>query len=151
MNLKIIEELNSTWNPSQYPASSSAPRKDFVPFNKSDQPGYGKQRGADFPQSSPTPLNPASMPYPLEHIVEDLADSFVYLETALKKISRCCKDNPTLKTKQKQKLLVLYKYGTNALKIIGKIGVNIQDIVDMAEQPTPDASVPQAKKSIKRN
>jgi hypothetical protein len=148
---KILEELNSTWNPSQYPAASVAPRKDFVPFNKSDQPAYGKQRGADFPNSSPVPPNPASMPHPLETVVDDLADSFVYLQTSLKKISTCCKFNPSLKKKQKQKLMVLYKYGTNALKVIAKIGANIQDAANMAGQPTPDASVPQAQKAIKRN
>jgi hypothetical protein len=148
---KIIKELNSTWNPAQYPATSVPPRKDFVPFNKSDNPAYGKQRGVDFPNSTPVPPNPASMPYPLEHVIDDLADSFIYLQTALKKISICYKQNPVLNKKQKEKLMILYKYGNAASNVIRKIGMKIQDSVDMAEQPTPDASVPQSKKSLKRN
>jgi len=148
---KILKELNSTWNPSEYSASSTPPRKDFVPFSKKDQAGYGKQNNADFPQSSPVPPNPASLPYPLENVVEDFADSYVYLMAGLKKISICCKNNKALNNRQKKELLHFYAYGKKALDVISKIGMKIQDTANMGSQSTPDATVPIAKKSIKRN
>ena len=45
----------------------------------------------------------------------------------------------------------MYSYGRKALKAISKIGIAIQDTVNIAGQPTPDASVPVRKKEIKRN
>ena len=151
MKPKILKELNSTWNPSEYSASSTPPRKDFVPFNKRDQAGYGKQSNADFPQSAPVPPNPASLPYPLETVIEDFADSYIYLLAGLKKISICCKHNKALNNRQKKDLLHFYKYGKKALHVISKIGMKIQDSANISSQPTPDATVPTAKKAIKRN
>jgi hypothetical protein len=148
---KVIEELNSTWSPKQFSATSVPPRKDFVPFNKQDQAGYGSQRNADFPNSTAVPPNPATMPFPLEHVIDDLADSCIYLDTALKKIARCCKHNPSISDKQRQELTNMYSYGRKALKAISKIGVAVQDTANIAGQPTPDASVPVRKKEIKRN
>jgi hypothetical protein len=151
VNPKLLKELNSTWNPSEYSASSTPPRKDFVPFNKRDQAGYGKQNNADFPQSAPVPPNPASLPFPLENVVEDFADSYIYLMAGLKKIAICCKSNKALKNKQKKELMDLYTYGKKALNAISKIGMKIQDSATISSQPTPDATVPTAKKAIKRN
>lgn len=151
MKPKLLEELNSTWNPSEYSASSTPPRKDFVPFNKRDQAGYGRQNNVDFPQSSPVPPNPSSLPYPLEHVVEDFADSYIYLTAALKKIALCCKHNKSLKDKQRKELMNYYTYGKKALNVISKIGMKIQDTATISTQPTPDATVPTAKKTIKRN
>ena len=151
MKSKLLKELNSTWNPSEYSASSTPPRKDFVPFNKKDQAGYGKQNNADFPQSSPVPPNPASLPYPLENVVEDFADSYVYLMAGLKKISICCKNNKSLKDKQRKESMHYYTYGKKALEVISKIGMKIQDSANMSGPSTPDATVPTAKKAIKRN
>lgn len=151
MKSKLIEELNSTWNPSEYSASSTPPRKDFVPFNKRDQAGYGKQNNADFPQSSPVPPNPASLPFPLENVVEDFVDSYIYLTAGLKKIAICCKNNKALKKKQKEELMKFYTYGKKALNVISKIGMKLEDSANIAGQSTPDATVPVSKKAIKRN
>lgn len=127
------------------------PRKDFVPFSKKDQAGYGRQSGVDFPPTTGTPQSPPSFPHQLTHIVDDFSDTYVYLTTALKKIADCCKNNPSITEEQKKALAEIYFEGKKALKVILKIGNVIEDVANIAGQPTPDASVPRNRKVLKRN
>jgi hypothetical protein len=148
---KIIEELNSTWSPKQYGGTNMAPRKDFVPFSKKDQAGYNRQTNVDFPPVSPQPINPASLPFELNHIINDLSDSYIFLRIALKKISNACKNSKVLSDEQKKELIDLYVHGKKASKTILKIGKKIENVGNIAGQPTPDASIPIGRKEFTRN
>lgn len=147
---KILEEAMGSYAPTQYPASSMAPRKDFVPFNKKDGYLYSRQQGSDFPPVTPVPPNPSSWPWELNGVLNDISDAFVFLEVALKKMSNCAKGSKVINKEQRQALLELYKAGKQASKVVKKIGMNIEDVGNIAGQPTPDASVPTAQRSIQR-
>jgi hypothetical protein len=147
---EIIEELTSIWSPKQFSATNYAPRKDFVPFSARDSAAYHRQSG-DFPPATPIPPNPASLPFELSHIVDDLSDSYIYLKISLKKIAQCLRNSPSLTKRQKKQLWFFYKKLKNDLNSIFDVGSKIEDVCNIATQPTPDASVPVAKKSIKRN
>lgn len=147
---KIISEALGSYAPKEYPASSMAPRKDFVPFNKKDGYNYNRQSNVDFPPVTPVPPNPSSWPWELNHVMDDISDAYVYLEVALKKISNCAKVSKVINKEQKNALLEMYRKGKEAAKIVKEIGMNIEDVSNIAEQPAPDASQPIENRSIAR-
>ncbi len=132
---KIIEELTGSWSPTQYNGKNSEPRKDFVPFSKTDSSNYSKQSGIELPNNN-EPYSPSSMPYPLGHVVDDLSDSYIYLRSSLKKIAECCKNNKSLSEKQIRKLSKLYIHGKKAMNTIYQIGKHIEDVASISGQPS---------------
>jgi hypothetical protein len=137
---KIIKEsIDTLWNQRQYPASNEWPRKDFVPLGARDDYNFPYQKGAPpvFPPSTPMPENTPSMPWPLQTVSEDIADSFVYLLTAIKKMQRCVKENPSPTKEQKLKLKELIKMGRKTLRVIEHIGIQVRGAADLAKPLPP--------------
>jgi hypothetical protein len=145
---RMIEEIYDAGN-KQYSAGSMAPRKDFAPVSTTGNYNYPYQKNmpADVP-TSPPPDAPVSYPWPLQTIVDDLSDSFVYLIAATNKIAQCAKNNPTLKQKQKDGLIELYKKSKKALLLIKDVGLSIDKVVNIAG-PQPSQAPVQGPESIK--
>jgi hypothetical protein len=141
LNKAINESIDTLWNQRQYPASSEWPRKDFVPFGARNDYNFPYQKGTPpvFPPTAPMPENTPSMPWPLQTVDEDIADSFVYLLSAVKKMQRCVKENPSPTKEQKLRLKQLIKVGLKTLKTIEKIGIHIRPVADLAK-PLPPQS-----------
>jgi hypothetical protein len=141
MNLKDIidESIDTLWNQRQYGASNEWPRKDFVPVGARNDYNFPYQKGSPpvFPPTTPTPPNTADMPWPLQTVTEDLADSFVYLLEAHKKMKRCVKENPSISSEQKKNLIKLIKISKEALRAIEYVGFKIRDTVDLAGPMPP--------------
>jgi hypothetical protein len=134
MNLeKIIEEVYDR-GPAQYPAYNAGARKDFAPIPTKD--GYNYQHQRNFPDNltSPPPDAAVAFPWPLQTIVDDLSDSFVYLMTGMSKIAQCIKNNPTLTPEQKSELIKLYGKSKKALSLIKDAGLKVGEITNMAGQ-----------------
>jgi hypothetical protein len=141
MNLeKIITEIYDT-APKQYPAYSSPARKDFLPQSARNTPNFPYQKQDDL--TNPPPESVPSIPWPLQTVVDDFADSFVYLATGMNKIASCLRNNPTLKSEQKENLLVLFKEAKKALVKIRNVGTKLVDTVNMAGPQPSQNPVPQ--------
>lgn len=138
---KIIEEVYDSGG-GYYPASSESPRKDFAPA--SNRSGYDNpyQSGGNYGAPvEPPPDAPASMPWPLQTITVDLADSFVYLMTAVSKMVQCSKQNPTLSKEAKHNLIEMYKKSKQALALIKDVGLSINKL-NLADQQPSQNPVP---------
>jgi hypothetical protein len=144
----MITEVYDTANKS-YPAYSSPARKDFVPNSARNTANYPYQRGQN-DLTNPPPESIPSIPWPLQTVVNDFADSFVFLASGMNKISSCLKNNPSLSSKQKEELIELYKMSKKALKNIRDVGYSITSIVNLASEqpsqnPVPHPESPQAE------
>jgi hypothetical protein len=133
---QIIEEI---WDSGggNYPAYSDPPRKDFAP--SSDKSGYTNpyQAGGTYGNlTEPPPDAPASLPWPLQTITVDLADSFVYLMTATSKMVQCSRQNPSLSKEAKKDLIEMYKKSKQALALIKDVGTKINNLNMAAQQPS---------------
>jgi hypothetical protein len=132
---KVINEtLTSIWSPKQYQATSMAPRKDFAPLNTQDGYNYPYQTQSPLPTPDVPSNKTANIPWPLQTIDDDLADSYVYLLAAGQKIQTAIKNNPSLSKQQKLKMKVLLKNCKSALNLIKKIGFNIKPIIDLNQK-----------------
>lgn len=142
MNLNnIIEEIYNSGG-GQYPAYSEPPRKDFAPMsNRSGYTNPYQSGGGSGNLTDSTPESPASLPWPLETLSVDIADSFVYLMSGMGKMSQCIKQNPTLKKESKQELLELYKKSKEALKILKDVGMAIEKL-NLAKPQPPQNPLP---------
>ena len=149
---KILKEAMGSYGPNTYPAASSPPRKDFIPQKKNANNFNRQQNNDSILAAAPTPESPSSMPWELNHIVDDLVDAFIYLEVAMKKMSNCAKNSKSISDEQKKALLELYRATKDAAMVVKKVGMSIENAGNIAQQPTPDAFVPTSgKKSIKKN
>jgi hypothetical protein len=145
VNLKKIlnEDVGSIWSPRQYQASSMAPRKDQGPlFSQKDGKNFPYQQNSPpvFPPNLPQPEAPETMPWPLENINSDLADGFVFILAAAKKISQCEKQNKKLTNKQREHLFSNFKMLIKITKAIQKVGMELPNVVNMAsnvDSPIP--------------
>jgi hypothetical protein len=138
MNLnEIIEEIYDTGYGKQYPAYSAPPRKDFGPnsnasgySNPYQRDGvYGNLGDPSMPDGMPC------LPWPLQTLSVDVADSFVFLASGMSKIYQCLKQNPSIDKKSKEELLEIYKQSKSALKIIKDIGMSIEKLNMSKPQP----------------
>jgi hypothetical protein len=145
---RMIEEIYDAGN-KQYSAGSMAPRKDFAPVSTTGNYNYPYQKNmpSDVP-TIPPPDAPVSYPWPLQTIVDDLSDSFVYLIAAANKMAQCAKNNPTLKQKEKDSLIELYKKSKKALLLIKDVGMSIDKVVNIAG-PQPSQAPSSGPESIK--
>lgn len=151
MNIEeLIEEVYEK-GPQQYGGYSSGARKDFAPISSKDGYNYPYQRNHPF-NNLTTPPPPASIsyPWPLQTIVDDLADGFICLINATNKIAECAKNNPALSDIQRKKLLDFYRNSKKALDLIKNVGLEIGGLVNLAgeqpsQNPVPQPVVPQTE------
>lgn len=133
---RIIEEIYDTGG-GQYPAYSQPPRKDFAPM--SNRSGYTNpyQSGGAFNQPvTPEPDSPESLPWPLQTLSTDIADSFVFLMAGMSKMIQCIKQNPTLDKESKEELLEIYKKSKLTLNALKDIGLSVSKLNMAAPQPS---------------
>jgi len=130
----LNESLDGMWNNRQYGGSSEPPRKDYVPLSSSGGYNFPYQHGAPpiSPPTAPEPENTPEIPWPLQTVSADFADSFVYLLSALKKMEACLRMNPTLKKKQRYELKKFIKYTKGALARIQVVGSQIVSATNLA-------------------
>jgi len=100
---KLVNEIYDTNVNKSYPASSSAPRKDFAPVSSRDGYHYPYQNQGAQNIEQEHPNNPISYPYPLQTVSDDLSQSFVFLLNGTTKIVEAQK-NKSLDVNQKNDL-----------------------------------------------
>jgi hypothetical protein len=135
----LNESLDGMWNNRQYGGASELPRKDYQPYSTSTGYGFPYQKGAPpiSPPTSPQPENTPEIPWPLQNVTDDIADSFVYLLAALKKMEACLLENPSLKKKQRAKLKQYIRYTRGALARMQKVGMEIIHATNLAGDLPP--------------
>jgi len=141
LNKTLQESLDGLWGNRSYGGTSELPRKDYQPYSASSGYSYPYQQGGNtmFPPTSPDPQNTLSVPWPMGNVTEDLADGFVYILSALKKMERCLNENPSLKPKQKKILKKYIKFLKAALYIVKKIGKSVINSVNLAKDLPPQS------------
>jgi hypothetical protein len=148
LNKALNESLDGMWNNRQYGGTSEMPRKDYQPYSSSAGYTFPYQSGATsvFPPTAPDPQNTPSIPWPLNTVDHDLSDSFVYLVSAVKKMERCIKENPSLNDKQRSAIKSLMKLADESLKRIEVIGANIVKVANLAGALPPQSPVTDERK-----
>ena len=143
MNLdKVLNEsLDGMWNNRQYGGTSESPRKDYQPMNSKDGYSFPYQAGSPpiFPPTSPTPENIPSIPWPLNTVTDDLADAFVYLVSAVKKMHRCVEENPAPSKQQKEEIKKMMNSLRQSLLNVEKVGAHIIEVSNLAGQLPPQS------------
>ena len=131
----LEESLDGLWNNRQYGGTNELPRKDYQPYSSSQGYSFPYQKGSPpvFPPTAPEPEKIPSIPWPLDTVTSDLADSFVYLFSAYKKMQRCVNENPSLNKRQKLAIKVLMKLTKTSLIGIKKVGSNILNFANLVE------------------
>lgn len=134
LNEAINEDISTLWNNAHYGASSEAPRKDFVGFSTQDGYNFPYQHNAPpvFPPTEPQPEQTQSLPWPLQTVVDDLADSFVYLTAATNKIKTCLDQNAAISDNQKRLLEQLHNGAIKTLQNIKLIGDELLTVAPLA-------------------
>jgi hypothetical protein len=142
MNLnQIIEEVYSSGS-GNFPAYSSPPRKDFAPMSGRGGFHNAYQQNAVYDVlTEPQPESPLSMPWPLQTVGTDIADSFVYLMAGMSKIVQCLKENPSLDKESKKELVEIYKKSKQALSLLKDVGVDITKL-NMSDKQPPQNPIP---------
>lgn len=137
----IEESLDGLWGNRQYGGNSELPRKDYQPYSTSNGYTFPYQSGSP-PATPPIPQDPdntVSVPWPLNNVTNDLADSFVYLLSAYRCMQRCIKENPALNKKQKMAIKILLKFTKGALMRIKKVGETILTVANLADKLPPQS------------
>jgi hypothetical protein len=126
---EIIEEMiGDSANIRTYSAYETPARKDFIPLNKSDYSFSYQQNVQDGGTKLPSPPIKGTLPWPLETVVDDFADSYVYLYTIGQKINKAIVNNKALSKKQKNLLKKYLKDITIMMQHIKLLGSKIIDI-----------------------
>jgi len=129
---KIIEESLPTWSPrGTYSAQSSAPRKDFAPYSRKDNLSFPYQQTnqpeVSFEDEHNERISQGKY-YPLDTIIPDLADSYVFLVAAKNKLRDCIKGNPSLPEEKRKDFVNLHNRATRALRFLKKLGDDIDHL-----------------------
>lgn len=131
MNDKALREVIG--EASTYPASNSPPRKDFVPLSSKNGYEFPYQKNDAVWPPSDRPLDgQVALPWPLQLVPIDLADSYVYLLAALKKIQSAAQQNKALTLAQKDALRDIFRMGKQAKKMIKQMGMVFEPVMNMA-------------------
>ena len=122
-------------------AASEAPRKDFVGFSTKDGYNFPYQHNAPpvFPPTDGQPLQTSDLPWPLQTVVDDITDSFVYLTAAFNKIETCIDQNAALSETQRKQLEELKDLSFKTLINIKTIGTELL-VVSQLAGPLPPQS-----------
>lgn len=134
---KLVNEIYDTNVNKSYPASSSAPRKDFAPVSSRDGYHYPYQNNGAQDIEQPQSNNPISYPYPLQTVSDDLAQSFVFLLNATRKIVEA-QNNKALNVNQKNDLHKLKKFSLKLLDGIKKVAYKVDEVSDLGVEKTPE-------------
>ena len=119
-----------------YPASNAPARKDFVPLSSKNGYEFPYQKNDAVWPPVERPLDgQVALPWPLQLVPIDLADSYVYLVAALKKIQTAAQQNPALTVNQKEALRDIFRLGKQAKKMIKQMGLVFEPVLSMATQP----------------
>ena len=137
---KLVTEIYDTNVNKSYPASSSAPRKDFAPVSSRDGYHHPYQNPGAQNIEQEHPDNPISYPYPLQTVSDDLAQSFVFLLNGTTKIIEAQK-NKSLNINQKNDLNKLKKYCLKILDGIKKVAFKVDEISDLGVEKTPEIKI----------
>jgi len=132
--IEALEGLSSGTSGGRTPYSE-APRKDFSPQSGSrgyDHPYQSNKDGAMNTGATQTVINTPLVPWELSHIDADLADSAVYLATALDKINTALINGNTLSDKQRKSLDRYKEILIPCLQRIKEIGHNVITVINLA-------------------
>ena len=136
----LVQEIYDTNTNKNYPASSSAPRKDFAPVSSSNGYNYPYQNTGASEMENPLPDNPITYPWELQTVTDDLSNSFISLVAASQKIISS-RDNPALNVKQKQDLNKVVKFSRKILNAIKNVAFKVDDIANIAMEKTPEIKI----------
>lgn len=137
--LEALEGLSSETRGSRTPYSE-APRKDFGPQSGSrgyHHPYQSNLDGATNLGADQTIINTPLVPWELSQIDADLADSAVYLATALDKINTALNNETTLSDKQKKSLKKYKEILIPCLQRIKAVGHNVITVINLAKDFPP--------------
>ncbi len=138
--MQTINEISASYPPAAgaIPATSDPPRKDFgVAGGGNGYPPAMNRKGLldpyqQHPHSTmPDPERPAHLPYPMDTVHSFLGDSYVYLNTALTQMKMVLRNNQALDVLYKKELKKMIREGQACLKIMKKIGVNVNKITNL--------------------
>ena len=137
----LDESLDGLWNNRGYGGTSEPPRKDYQPYSAGSGYSFPYQAGSPpvFPPTPPDPQNNPSIPWPLDTVSADIADSFVYLIAAYKKMKRCTEENPSINKKQREAIGEMMAITANALRKIEKVGTRIVTVANIAGNLPPQS------------
>jgi hypothetical protein len=135
---KLVNEIYDTNINKQYGATNSAPRKDFAPASSKDGYINDYQNLGASELENPQPDNPASYPWEIQTINDDLANGFVSIVSSAEKIKNAYKNNNVLNINQKNDFKNLYKLSKNILNAIKKVAFKIDEIANLNLEKTPE-------------
>lgn len=137
----LNESLDGLWNNKGHGGASELPRKDYQPYSTSNGYTFPYQAGSPpvFPPTAPDPQNTPSVPWPLITTDTDLADAYMYIVSAVKKMKRCVDENPSLNLQQKIALKKLIKLSKQALKRVSFVGKHVMSIANLAGNLPPQS------------
>ena len=141
LNELLEESLDGMWNNRQYGATNESPRKDYQPTNSKDGYSFPYQSGSTsvFPPTAPTPENIPSIPWPLNTVTDDLADAFVYIISAVKKMHRCVEENPAPTAEQKEQIKKMIKALHGAVLRVEHVGAHIVEVSSLSKELPPQS------------
>lgn len=128
INELIEEMIGDSANIRTYSAYESPARKDFIPLSNSENNFSYQQNIRPGGDRLPEPPIKGSLPWPLETVVGDFTDSFVYLYTAGQKINEAIKNNKSLSKDQRNALKKYLKDIKTILNHIKTMGSKIIDV-----------------------
>jgi hypothetical protein len=152
---QIIEEIYDSGYGKQYPAYNEPPRKDFAPM--SNRSGYTNpyQKGGDNLGVLSKTENDTSpnMPWPLQTLESDIADSVVFLIEGIRKMKNCLDGNPILEKdpEKKDSLIQIFKASKKALDILSEVGKRIKKLDLAKPQPLQNPLVYQGQQNMDPN
>lgn len=134
---KLVNEIYDTNINKTYPATSSAPRKDFAPVSSRDGYHHPYQSNPLSPNDDAnSPKLPQSYPWELQNITDDLSNSFIFTATVADKINKT-RSNPALNPEQKRKLKNIFNFSKKVLNAIKNIAIEVEKNLDLSQKPTP--------------
>jgi hypothetical protein len=136
----LVQEIYSTNNGKLYPATNSAPRKDFAPISTKDGYDYPYQNTGASEMENPSPDTPISYPWELQTVSEDLSNGFMSVLAATKKINSA-QSNPALAVNQKSDLKKLLTLSNEILNAIKNVAFKIDDIVNLSLPKPPEVKI----------
>ena len=136
----FLEALEGLGNARMSTPYSEEPRKDYV--SQSGKLGYhhpyqSNLDGATNLGAEDQPPNPPLVPWELNHVDGDLADSVVYLSSALDKINYTLNNNTTLSSNQITSLKKYSSILTVCLNKMQTIGNHIISLINLAHPNPP--------------
>jgi len=130
----LINEISGNYPPASgaIAATSDPARKDFGPASGGNGYPVSQNKGILDPyqshpdSTSPDPVRPAHLPYPLETVNDFLADSVIHLTAALNQMRMATDPGSVIDPVFRSEIKKLRAEGLHALNIIKKIGKKLE-------------------------